>query len=60
MFEKLQINSVADDTLIYYIARTKGELQEKINEDLNSLSQWLNNNLLTLNYEKTKFIIINN
>ena len=29
----------------------------KINEDLNSLSQWLNNNLLTLNYEKTKFMV---
>ena len=50
----------ADDTLIYYTARTKTELQEKINEDLNSLSQWLNNNLLTLNYEKTKFMIFAN
>ena len=47
----------ADDTLIYYTARTETELQDKINEDLNSLYQWLNNNLLTLNYEKTKFMI---
>ena len=50
----------ADDTLIYYTARTETELQDKLNEDLNSLYQWLNNNLLTLNYEKTKFMIFAN
>ena len=50
----------ADDTLLYYTARTENELQDKINEDLDSLSQWLNNNLLTLNYEKTKFMIFAN
>ena len=50
----------ADDTLLYYSARTENELQDKINEDLDSLSQWLNNNLLTLNYEKTKFMIFAN
>ena len=50
----------ADDTLLYYSARTENELQDKINEDLSSLSQWLNSNLLTLNYEKTKFIIFAN
>ena len=50
----------ADDTLLYYPARSENELQDKINEDLDSLSQWLNNNLLTLNYEKTKFMIFAN
>ena len=47
----------ADDALLYYSARTENELQNKINEDLSSLSQWLDNNLLTLNYKKTKFMI---
>ena len=47
----------ADDTLLYYSAKTETELQDRINEDLNSISKWLNNNFLTLNYEKTKFII---
>ncbi len=47
----------ADDTLLYYSAKTETELQDRINEDLNSLSKWLNTNLLTLNYEKTKFMI---
>ena len=50
----------ADDTLLYYAGRTENDLQVKINEDLNSLSQWLNNNLLTLNYEKTKFMVFAN
>ena len=31
-----------------------------INTDLESLSHWLNNNLLTLNNEKTKFMIFSN
>ena len=50
----------ADDTLLYYAGKTENDLQVKINEDLNSRSQWLNNNLLTLNYEKTKFMIFAN
>ena len=50
----------ADDTLLYYAGKTENDLQVKINEDLNSLSQWLNNDLLTLNYEKTKFMIFAN
>ena len=50
----------ADDTLLYYSARTVENLQPKINTDLESLSLWLNNNLLTLNYEKPKFMIFSN
>ena len=38
----------ADDTLLYYSGKTVADLQLKINTDLESLSQWLNNNLLTL------------
>ncbi|CAB4015494.1 probable ATP-dependent RNA helicase DDX43, partial [Paramuricea clavata] len=33
------------------------ELQSKLNSDVRSLSGYLNNNLLTLNHDKTKFII---
>ena len=50
----------ADDTLLYYSAKSTTELEAKINTDLQSLSHWLNNNLLTLNYEKTKFMIFTN
>ncbi len=50
----------ADDTLLYYSVRTTDELQNKINADLELLSFWLNNNLLTLNYDKTKFMIFAN
>ena len=50
----------ADDILLYYSGKTVADLQLKINTDLESLSQWLNNNLLTLNYDKTKFMIFAN
>jgi hypothetical protein len=47
----------ADDTLLYYSADNISELQSKLNSDLQSLSTYLNHNLLTLNHDKTKFII---
>ncbi len=47
----------ADDTLLYYSADSISELQSKLNSDLQSLSSYLNSNLLTLNHEKSKFII---
>ena len=47
----------ADDTLLYYSADNTSELQSKLNSDLQSLSTYLNHNLLTLNHDKTKFII---
>ena len=50
----------ADDTLLYHSARTVADLESKINTDLESVSHWRNNNLLTLNNEKTKFMIFSN
>ena len=50
----------ADDTLLYHSARTVADLESKINTDLESVLHWLNNNLLTLNNEKTKFMIFSN
>ena len=40
-----------------YSAESISELQSKLNSDLGSLSGYLNNNLLTLNHDETKFII---
>ena len=50
----------ADDTLLCYSGKTVDDLQLKINTGLESLSQWLNNNLFTLNYDKTNFMIFAN
>jgi hypothetical protein len=47
----------AHDTLLYYSAESISELQSKLNSDLRSLSDYLNNNILALNHDKTKFII---
>ena len=47
----------AEDTLLYHSAGNISEPQSKLNYDLQSLSCYLNSNLLTLNHEKSKFII---
>ena len=56
-FDKLYINDLpdclnncksilhADDTLLYYSAKSANDLQATINDDLQSLSHWLNNNV---------------
>ena len=50
----------ADDILLYLTAKTMVDLESEINTDLESLSHWLSNNLLTLNNDKTKFMIFSN
>jgi hypothetical protein len=38
----------ADDTLLYYSSKSASDIEKYVNEDLNS--QWLDQNLLTLNF----------
>ena len=47
----------ADDTAIYFAASTIDVVNDKINEDLNCLSEWLKDNYLVLNITKTKCIL---
>lgn len=47
----------ADDTNIFFTAETKKKLEEYVNAYLLKLSQWLNQNRLSLNTNKTKYII---
>lgn len=47
----------ADDTNIFFTARTLTELQEIVNKYMESLSDWLHANRLQLNTNKTKYII---
>ena len=47
----------ADDTTIFASGNNLRFLYHKINTDLRTLSQWFNSNSLTLNVEKSKFII---
>jgi hypothetical protein len=45
------------DTLLYYISKSASDIEKCINEDLNLISQWLDQNLLTLNCKKSKFVL---
>jgi hypothetical protein len=44
----------ADDTLLYYSSKSASDIEKYVNEDLNLISQWLDQNLLTLN---CKFVL---
>ena len=48
----------ADDTNISTNGKTNDELQERINVDLENVHQWLLANKLTLNKDKTEYMII--
>ena len=48
----------ADDTVIYCYGSSSRELSEKLNRDLLTVAQWMNEHKLTLNLEKTKCILI--
>ena len=48
----------ADDTNISTNGKTNDELQERINVDLENVHQWLFANKLTLNKDKTEYMII--
>jgi len=47
----------ADDTVLIYSSKTGNELERKVNEDLVRYKNWLTGNKLTLNTDKTKYII---
>ena len=47
----------ADDTLLYYSSKSASDIEKYVNKDLNLISQWLDQNLLTLNCKKSKFIL---
>ena len=47
----------ADDTNIYYESDSLQELEKTINKELNKLYLWLNVNRLSLNIDKTNYII---
>ena len=47
----------ADDTLLCYSSTSANDINKYVNEDLNLISQWLADNLLTLNCTKSKFLL---
>ena len=47
----------ADDTNIYYESNSLNELEKTVNKELSKLYLWLNVNRLSVNIDKTNFII---
>ena len=52
-----EISLYADDTVIYFSSNNACDLEKKLNSDLKHLCRWFNDNLLTLNVSKCKFVI---
>ncbi len=48
-----RVSMFSDDTAIYYTAHDREELQLTVQDDLPSISQWLNWRTLTVNVKKT-------
>ena len=47
----------ADDTLLYYSSNSIKDIELCVNEDIHSICKWLDENLLTLNCAKSKFLL---
>ena len=55
--KKLYSNLFADDTSVFLEGNNLNSLSTIINEELNKLSIWLASNKLTLNIEKSHYVI---
>ena len=54
--EHCQVVMYADDTVIYFSANCCQNIEHHLNADLANLAEWFNNNYLTLNTSKSKFV----
>ena len=56
--KKTQIQLFADDTLIYVAGDNINMVVDTLNNEINNVTQWLNKNNLSLNIDKTKFMVV--
>ena len=52
-----QVSLYADDTVLHFSSTNLRELEDNLNTNLKCICNWLNDNLLTLNVDKCKFVI---
>ena len=52
-----KISLYTDNTLLCYSSKSACNTEKYVNEDLNLISQWLDQNLLTLNCKKSEFVL---
>ena len=55
--EHCQVVMYADDTVTYFSANFCQNIEYHLNADLANLAEWFNNNNLTLNTSKSKFLL---
>jgi retron-type reverse transcriptase len=53
-----EVSLCADDTVIYCYHANFSEIERNLNEDLLNVAQWLNENKLTLNLDKTNACLL--
>jgi hypothetical protein len=53
-----KVNMYADDTVIYYASNSLDDIKKCINEDLKIINNWLQSNKLSLNTDKTEFMLV--
>ena len=58
VLQSCQVTLYADDTVLYLASKSTVDLQSKINDDLKRICRWLRANQLTLNVQKSKFLLI--
>ena len=54
---KCSVLMYADDTVLFYSGKVAAAIEESLNEDLDLIGSWLNNNSLFLNAEKTEAML---
>ena len=54
----VQVSMYADDTAIVYSSKDINDVVDRINDDLKKVDNWLSRNKLSLNIQKTSFMII--
>ena len=52
-----QVLLYADDTVLFFTAKTAIELEASLNNDINRISSWMQENKLFLNVSKTEYVI---
>lgn len=60
VLEHCDVTLYADDTVLTYSSTSAQDVDSKMNTDLDRVATWLNNNRLTLNAKKSKFMLIGN
>ena len=57
-FSKCKLHLYADDTVIYFSHKNPRVIENILNKELKSLDEWMNNNNLKINYEKTVCMLL--